>query len=178
MANKGLDKNGRPVYEGNFPHGTPKAAKHRRILRLIQDVWSKKPLPLDIREPDGTTRRIEARFDPAYDPDNPRAPTDASKLMAGNRHGTSKDQRVTLDLADDWYEIAKGAAYNYSKPEDGKASPTHSNVRIWHYFVNDILFREYGQVEAAPYRVTINVKERDDGTFVYSISAENSKKRA
>ena len=43
---------------------------------------------------------------------------------------------------------------------------------MWHYFVNDIYFMEYGEEDLIPYTVTINVKEKEDGDFVYSFNAE------
>ena len=178
QARVGTDEeSGRPIYQSNFPKGTPKAAKAERILKLIQNVWSKKPLPLVVRDADGTTRAIKAQFDPTYD-EKAGTRSDASKLMGGNRHGSAAEQRVTLDLADDYYEIAEGATYNYSKAETGKDSVTHQGVKQWHYFVNDILFREYGESETAPYRVTINVKERSDGSYVYSFNAERQNERS
>lgn len=177
QARVGTDEeSGRPIYQSNFPKGTPKAAKAERILKLIQSVWSKKPLPLVVRDADGTTRTIKAHFDPEYSGEE-GARSDARKLMGGNRHGSAAEQRVTLDLADDYYEIAEGATYNYSKAETGKGSATHQGVKQWHYFVNDILFQEYGESKTAPYRVTINVKERSDGSYVYSFNAERQNER-
>ena len=79
---------------------------------------------------------------------------------------------MTLDLADDYYDIASSATYNYSKMETGKDSATHSGVIMWHYFVEDIYFAEYGSDEITPYTVTINVKEKADGEYVYSFNAE------
>ena len=177
QARVGTDsETGKPVYESNFPKGTPRAAKAQHILSLIQNVWSKKPIPLTVRNEDGSTRTIKAQFDPTFDKgENTR--TDASKLMVGNRHGSAGEQRVTLDLADDYYEIAAESTFNYSKKETGKSSVTHRGVNQWHYFINDILFQEYGEKETTPYRVTINVKERSDGDFVYSFSAERQNER-
>ncbi|MBQ9347251.1 MAG: hypothetical protein IJT94_07940 [Oscillibacter sp.] len=172
---KGYDgETGRGIYESNFPKGTPKSAKAARILSLIQDVWSKKPIDLIVKNSDGTTRTIQAHFDPTYS-ENERVRTDAAKLMMGNRHGSASEQRVTLDLADDYYQIASDSSHNYSKEETGKTSATHQGVRQWHYFINDIMFQEYGQKETSPYRVTVNVKEKDDGSFVYSFNAERHK---
>ena len=168
---RGYAEDGRGVYESNFPKGTPKKAKAARILSLIQDVWSKKPITLKIEDENGT-RYITAEFDPTYDETGRN--TDASKLMGGNRHGTSSEQRVTLDLADDYYQIAEESTYNYSKEETGKDSDTHKDVRYWHYFINDIYFAEYGSNELAPCRVSINVKEKTDGNFFYSFSAEKT----
>lgn len=172
---KGYDPvTGKGVYEGNFPKGTPKSAKAERILTYIQNVWSKKPIDLVIRDADGRERVIQAQFDPTYN-EKGGYKSDASKLMGGNRHGTSSEQRVTLDLADDYYQLASEAVYNYSKPETGKDSVTHQGVNNWYYFINDILFQEYGETKMSPYRVTINVKEKTDGNFVYSFSAERQK---
>lgn len=162
---------GRGIYKSNFPTGTPKSAKAERILYLIQNVWSKQPITLRITNEDGTYRTIQAQFDPTYD-ESKNSRTDATKLMMGNRHGNASEKRVTLDLADDYYEIAAESVYNYSKKETGKTIATHDGVNEWHYFVNDILFKEYESDELTPYGITINVKERDDGTFVYSFNAE------
>ena len=119
-------------------------------------------------------RYIEAKFDPTYD-ETKNIFNDATKLMGGNRHGTSSEKRVTLDLADDYYQIASESSYNYSKDEKGKQNPAHDDVKKWHYFVNDIYFAEYDSEEYAPYRVTINVKEKLDGEYVYSFSAEKQR---
>ena len=177
QARVGTDaESGKPIYQANFPKGTPKAAKAQRILSLIQNVWSKNPISLVVRDADGRARTIEARFDPTYDASSGKR-SDASKLMGGNRHGSGSEQRVTQDLADDYYEIAAESTYNYSKSEMGKPSATHEGVKQWHYFINDILFQEYGEKETTPYRVTINVKERSDGEFVYSFNAERQNER-
>ncbi len=167
---RGYAEDGRGMYESNFPKGTPKKAKSERILQYIQNVWSKKPIALKIKDATGE-RVIQAKFDPTYD-ETGNTPTDASKLMGGNRHGTSAEQRVTLDLADDYYKIASEAKYNYSKNEIGKTTGPHIDVKQWHYFVNNIYFAEHGNDLYKPYRVSINIKEKMDGEFVYSFSAE------
>jgi hypothetical protein len=170
MAYVGVADDGKKIYQSNFPKGTPKAAKSERILNYIQNVWSKKPITLVISNGE-TSRTIQAQFDPTID-ETKWTHTDASKLAGGNRHGTASEQRVTLDLADDYYQIASDAKYNYSKEETGKESGPHQGVNMWHYFVNDIYFAEYGESEYMPYTVTINVKEKDNGDFVYSFNAE------
>ena len=166
----GYADDGRGIYSANFPKGTPKAAKSERILDYIQNVWSKKPISLLISNGE-TSRSILARFDPTVD-QSQNTPTDASKIAGGNRHGNHTEQRVTLDLADDYYQITSDAKYNYSKLETGKTSSTHSNVKMWHYFVNDIYFIESGEDTLTPYIVTINIKENNNGEFVYSYNAE------
>ncbi len=170
---EGYAEDGRGMYKSNFPKGTPKTAKSKVILDYIQNVWSKNPITLKINE-NGQTREVVAQFDPTYD-ESGHTRSDATKLMGGNRHGTASEQRVTLDLADDYYQIASEAQYNYSKDETGKDTSTHEGVRKWHYFVNDIYFSEFDSEEYKPYQVSINVKEKDDGSFVYSFSAEEQR---
>lgn len=170
---KGYADDGKGIYESNFPKGTPKKAKGERILKYIQNVWSKKPITLRINE-GGKVRYIKAQFDPNYD-ETEGARSDARKLMGGNRHGNATEQRVTLDLADDYYQIASESEYNYSKDETGKDTDPHQGVKRWHYFINDIYFAERGSDELTPYRVSINVKENADGDFFYSFSAEKQK---
>ena len=169
---KGYAEDGKGIYESNFPKGTPKKAKGERILKYIQEVWSKKPITLRIEDENGV-RYVEAKFDPTYS-DDTNYRTDASKLMGGNRHGSAVEQRVTLDLADDYYQIASESVYNYSKEETGKDTETHKDVKQWHYFVNDIYFAEQGSDDLTPYRVSINVKEKGNGNFFYSFSAEKA----
>ncbi len=170
----GYSEDGRGMYTSNFPKGTPKAAKSERILNYIQNVWSKNPISLKVTDENGNVKTILAEFDPTY-VDDSETRTDATKLMGGNRHGTSSEQRVTLDLADDYYQLLEDSTYNYSRDETGKDTSTHEGVSQWHYFVNDILFAEHGSENYEPYRVSINIKEKADGNFVYSYSAEKEK---
>ena len=170
QARIGTASDGKKIFKSNFPKGTPKAAKSERILGLIQNVWSKKPISLVISNGE-TSRTILAQFDPTID-ENKIIPTDASKIAGGNRHGNHTEQRVTLDLADDYYEIASDAKYNYSKKETGKKLNTHNDVNMWHYFFTEIYFMEQEGDAYTPYTVTVNVKEKDDGDFVYSFNAE------
>lgn len=170
QARVGIARDGKKIFQSNFPKGTPKAAKSERILGLIQNVWSKKPISLVISNGE-TSRTILAQFDPTID-ENKIIPTDASKIAGGNRHGNHTEQRVTLDLADDYYEIASDAKYNYSKKETGKKLNTHNDVNMWHYFFTEIYFMEQEGDSYTPYTVTVNVKEKDDGDFVYSFNAE------
>ena len=86
---------------------------------------------------------------------------------------TAKDQRVTLDLGPDYPKLLADAVRRSGKAETGKDTFAYQNVSEWHYFVNDILFAEQQSEKYEPYRVTVNIKQRPDGMFVYSFSAEN-----
>ena len=166
---------GRGIYRSNFEDNTPKAKKSERVIRLIQDVWSKNPIDLVVENEDGSKSVIKAEFDPRFD-EGENTRSDAAKLAAGNRHGTAGEKRVTLNLADDFYRIIQESTYSGSKAETGKTSDTHAGVNMWRYFVNPILYMERSGDETTPYTVSIDVKQKDNGNFVYSFHAERDAK--
>lgn len=166
---------GRGIYRSNFEDNTPKAKKSERVIRLIQDVWSKNPIDLVVENEDGSKSVIKAEFDPRFD-EGENTRSDAAKLAAGNRHGTAGEKRVTLNLADDLYRIIQESTYSGSKAETGKKSDTHAGVNMWRYFVNPILYMERSSNETTPYTVSIDVKQKDNGNFVYSFHAERDAK--
>lgn len=167
----GHTEDGRPIYRTNFPDGVTREEKQRHILDLVINAWSKNPITLHINRND-RQETIVAQFDPEYDPTGEKQ-TDATKLAFGNRHGTARDRKTTENLADDLYEIAETSIYDRSQEETGKDSPTHTGVREWHYFVKDIIFEDNAGNQT-PYTVSIDVKEKEAGSYVYSIHAQQN----
>lgn len=125
---------GKSVYESNFLPSTSKEEKQKRLIDLWQNVWNQKPIELNIVE-DGKPRVITASFDPDYDVTNVKK-TDLGKVMS-SRNGSGGDRTVTLNLADDLYDLARTAEYYMSEEERGKQTQTHEGVKLWHYFFND-----------------------------------------
>lgn len=168
-----IGEGGKGVYESNFPNGTPKQEKQKRLIQLWQDVWSQKPIELNIKDERGNHVPIVASFDPDYDSENIRM-TDLGKAMS-NKNGSSGDRNVTLNLADDLYDLARTSEYLTSENETGKNSETHKGVKRWHYFFNDIFYRNDAGKDI-PYTVWLDVKEKDDGGWVYQLYAKKTKK--
>ena len=83
---------------------------------------------------------------------------------------------VTLNLADDLYDIVRKSTYDRSAKEEWKQKDTHQGVKEWHYFFNDILYQNTDNAET-PYRVRLDVKEREGGGYVYQLYAKESKKQ-
>lgn len=50
-------------------------------------------------------------------------------------------------------------------------SSLHRDVKLWHYFVNDIYYVEQGDNEMQPVNMNIDIKEKADGSFVYTYHA-------
>ena len=102
----GTSEDGRGILVSNFPKkGTPRDVKRQRVIQLWQQVWSQQPIQLNIPDEQGRLREITAQFGPDYDPANLRI-TDLGKVMS-NKNGSSGDRMVTLNLADDLYDIVR-----------------------------------------------------------------------
>ena len=172
QARVGYTEDGLPVYTSNFPEGSTRAQRQARILQLVQDVWSKTPIKLQIMR-NGHIETITARFDPYVDP-NGNINSDATKLAYGNRKGTMSDQKVTEKLADDFPEIISNSTYDHSTAESGKETYSHRGVTVWHYFANRIGFINERQ-NYAEYNVYVDVKEKSEGDYVYSFAAIKQK---
>lgn len=172
FAFEGYTKDGKRVYSSSFPEGSTKEIRAARILQLIKDVWSKSPIELEI-ERNGRKEIIVAHFDP-YIPEDGTTPSDATKLAAGNRKGNSSDRKTSQKLADDIPDIIRTSRYDHSKQETGGKNEAHNGVNVWHYFTNEIGFiNDDGSY--ADYDISIDVKEKNDGDFVYAFAARRKK---
>ena len=172
QARVGYTSEGIPVYRSNFPEGSTQPERQARILSLVQNMWAKNPISLEIVR-DGKPERIVANFDPWVDPEG-KVVSDATKLAFGNRKGTKSDRKTTQKLADDFPEIILSSTYDRPGNEVGKTTYPHQGVVVWHYFANRIGFiNEAGGY--AEYNISIDVKEREDGHYVYSFAAVKEK---
>lgn len=134
------------------------------MYRLITDVWAKKPLQLTILQ-DGKERQITARFDGEANGER-----FAGKMAYGNRRGNRTERLITLNLANDIWEIANESRYENSKGEF-KQTRMHESSERWHYFVNAINYVDDAQPgRNGVYDFNLDVMERDDGDFVYTFS--------
>lgn len=161
----GKTDDGRTIYKTNYETHTPKAVKQQDIINLVQNVWSRLPIELNIVK-NGKTVPILARFNP-----NLSERSDLSKIAFGNRKGNASEKRMTLDLASDLYSIAEEAQYVKSKAETGKNNPAHKNVSQWHYFITNLVYRDENNQDIDCY-MNIDVKETNEGNWFYSFAIE------
>lgn len=161
----GKTDDGRTIYKTNYETHTPKAIKQQDIINLVQNVWSRLPIELNIVK-NGKTVPILARFNP-----NLSERSDLSKIAFGNRKGNASEKRMTLDLASDLYSIAEEAQYVKSKAETGKNNPAHKNVSQWHYFITNLVYRDENNQDIDCY-MNIDVKKTNDGNWFYSFAIE------
>lgn len=163
------NKDGKDIFVSNFPPNTPKDVKAQRAIELVQNVWSKKPITIAVKNANGDTKIVSARFDPRLE-----ERSDLSKMAFGNRKGNSSAKRITTELVDDWYYMAERAAPTWGKAETGKSeNPAHDDVRYWYYLNFDFLYREDGVDK--PYTMHIDIKEKADGAYFYSFGVDKTK---
>ena len=99
--------------------------------------------------------------------------TDAyvEEIVADTYTGMNRTERlITLNLANDIWEIANESRYENSKGEF-KQTRMHESSERWHYFVNAINYVDDAQPgRNGVYDFNLDVMERDDGDFVYTFS--------
>jgi hypothetical protein len=160
----GRGENGLKTYKSDFGSDMTVEEKKTYMYRLITDVWAKKPLQLTILQ-DGKERKITARFDGEANGER-----FAGKMAYGNRRGNRTERLITLNLANDIWEIANESRYENSKGEF-KQTRMHESSERWHYFVNAINYVDNAQPgRNGVYDFNLDVMERDDGDFVYTFS--------
>ena len=162
----GRAADGSGIYKTNYPLNTPKSVKQADLIELVQNVWSNKPITLTIVE-DGRYVDITAKFNPEL-----KERSDLSKIAFGNRKGRAAEQRMTLDLASDLYQIASEARYRFSKDATPKPNnPAHDGVTKYHYFLTNLVYKgndgEYIQCH-----MNIDVKRNAEGDWFYSFAIE------
>lgn len=164
----GYAPDGKGIYTSDYVKGTAHPSKTTNVLALLQDVWSKRPITLRVRdEQTGKSRTIQAQFDPYYQPGTVTA---AGKISERGKNGNSNERNVRLNIAQDLYQILQESEYIGTKEEDPEHAQNlvHVPGQQWHYFLNNIWYQDEINGELKPYGVFIDVRETDDGAFVYS----------
>lgn len=159
---------GKSVYMSNFGNNVQNDNKRYHIVKLVRKVFSQQPISLTIKE-NGVEKQIQAQFNPDFDYTLKRD-TDLLKLAFKNKMGSPHERTVMLNLADDYYQILQEASYDNWQPN--KKDRLIPKANRWLYFVDDIYYAEKDSDVMDPYRITINIREANDGHFVYSYSAE------
>ena len=160
----GRGENGLKTYKSDFTSDMTAMQKQAYLYQLINSVWAEKPLELTILQ-DGKERKITARFDGEANGER-----FAGKMAFGNRRGNRTERLVTLNLANDIWEIASESRYDGEKG-GYKQTARHDGTEQWHYFVNEINYADAEHpARDGVYDFNLDVMEREDGNFVYTFS--------
>ena len=158
----GRGENGLKTYKSDFSSDMTIEEKKTYMYRLITEAWDKKPISLTILE-DGKERQITARFDGETNGEK-----FAGKMAYGNRRGSRTERLVTLNLANDIWEIANESTYDNSK-DGSKQTRIHDGTERWSYFTNAINYVDDAQPNRnGVYDFNLDVMRREDGDFVYT----------
>src|SRR5699024_7494051 len=134
--------------------------RYKHLQDLWENVWSQKPIELVV-EKDGVKRTITAQFEPGYDESN-QIHTDLGKVIR-NKNGSSGDRTVTINISDDLYDIASNSKYMESGIDKKPTQKRHEDIKEWHYFANDFVYRdEDGDRDMS---LRLEIKERPNGNF-------------
>ena len=168
----GRGENGLKTYKSDFADGMTKAQKQAYLFELINSVWARKPLRLSILR-NGQEVPITARFDGESNGEK-----FSGKMAFGNRNGTRTERLITLNLANDIWEIASESRYDNWK--DGhKQTEMHDGNEQWNYFVNEINYEDAKYPERnGVYDFNLDVLEREDGNFVYTFHLKKRRDNA
>lgn len=168
----GYGENGLKTYKSDFSSDMTATEKQQYLYSLIKSVWARKPLQLTILQ-DGKERSISARFD-----GESNGQEFAGKMAFGNRRGTRTERLISLNLADDIWEIASESTYDASKGGI-KETLAHDGSERWHYFVNAINYVDEQQPSRnGVYDFNLDVMEREDGNFVYTFALKKRRDNA
>ena len=168
----GYGSNGLKTYKSDFSSDMTATEKQEYLYSLIKSVWSKKPLQLTILQ-NGKERSISARFD-----GESNGQEFAGKMAFGNRRVTRTERLISLNLADDIWEIASESTYDASKGGI-KETLAHDGSERWHYFVNAINYVDEQQPSRnGVYDFNLDVMEREDGNFVYTFALKKRRDNA
>lgn len=158
----GRGENGLKTYKSDFSSDMTMDEKREYMDRLITEAWDEKPLNLTVLE-DGKEKQITARFD-----GEANGQTFAGKMAYGNRRGNRTERLITLNLANDIWEIASESMYDNSK-SGKKQTQAHDGTERWSYFTNAINYVDEAQPNRnGTYDFNLDVMRREDGDYVYT----------
>ena len=158
----GRGENGLKTYKSDFSSDMTMDEKREYMYRLITEAWDEKPLNLTVLE-DGKEKQITARFD-----GEANGQTFAGKMAYGNRRGSRTERLITLNLANDIWEIASESMYDNSK-SGTKQTQAHDGTERWSYFTNAINYVDEAQPNRnGTYDFNLDVMRREDGDYGYT----------
>ena len=158
----GRGENGLKTYKSDSSSDMTMDEKREYMYRLITEAWDEKPLNLTVLE-DGKEKQITARFD-----GEANGQTFAGKMAYGNRRESRTERLITLNLANDIWEIASESMYDNSK-SGTKQTQAHDGTERWSYFTNAINYVDEAQPNRnGTYDFNLDVMRREDGDYVYT----------
>lgn len=96
---------------------------------------------------------------------------DVRKNIYGDNKSDDKGKDAKINTGADGaiFELVENAKYRGTSAETGKSNSAHKGVNSWDYF------RKTVQIDGVVYDEVVNVRQKDDGEYVYSIQLNENK---
>jgi len=97
---------------------------------------------------------------------------DLRKPMYGEKRSSAGGRDAALRVGADGniFDLVEDARYDYSKMETGKPGKAHTGVSLWDYYVKTV------QIDDDVFDLVVDVKQKNDGNYVYSLKLNENKK--
>lgn len=97
---------------------------------------------------------------------------DVKKNIWGDKQSDKEGWKAKINVGAEGniFELVENADYTGSKEEAGKTTKAHAGVMMWDYYVKRV------QINGKVYDLLANVREKQDGEYVYSIGLKRNKK--
>ena len=99
---------------------------------------------------------------------------DVKKNIWGDKQSDKEGWKAKINVGAEGniFELVENADYTGSKEEAGKTTKAHADVMMWDYYVKRV------QINGKVYDLLANVREKQDGEYIYNIGLKLNKKIA
>lgn len=99
---------------------------------------------------------------------------DVKKNIWGDKQSDKEGWKAKINVGAEGniFELVENADYTGSKEEAGKTTKAHAGVMMWDYYVKRV------QINGRVYDLLANVREKQDGEYIYNIGLKLNKKIA
>ena len=155
----GKDENGIEIYETSEDTKNLSLAERKKKLKdMLLEEWRGRTAKFNIGE-----KTYYAQMDRQG----------AKKGIYGDKKSSKSgfESKINIGADKNYFELLENARYSGTSAEQGKktSNGAHENVTNWDYFVKTI--KADGQL----YDVLINVRNKDNGNYVYDVTVKNKK---
>lgn len=97
---------------------------------------------------------------------------DVDKIIYGDNKsdGSGYKAKINAGADGDFFDLIERSNYDKTLPEKGKISPAHKDVKTWDYYTKTV------EIDGNPYDEVINVRDKGNGQYVYSVTLKKHKK--
>ena len=155
LSKKGVDKNGRGIYESGFDSSVPMDKRIEIFKERIATVFNLGAVSLNT-----DVKKIIVNGDKFTQKKN----TNGDEKANQNEYNAKINSLYDLaDILENSHFIKKGVEPSFNNPSVLPKNKAHKNVKYWYKFENDIIF------DGTLYTVTFNIRDKGKEQYAYLI---------